>query len=120
MFLFVYWQNVRKNTPYALQGAFSKNVIRGMAVFAFPPAHCLDRFSSQAVTPGRRIMFKRRFIITHSRLPFGPLAGFPKYYYKCELCDLCETFKKASIFLLTVLLSICRRSPILRCVAPSR
>ena len=64
MFSFVYWQNVRKNTPYALRGAFSKNVIRGMAVFAFPPAHCLDRFSSQAVTPGRRIMFKRRFIIT--------------------------------------------------------
>ena len=97
-----------------------QTLLGGMAVFAFPPAHCLDRFSSQAVTPGRRIMFKRRFIITHSRLPFGPLAGFPKYYYKCAFCALCAFFKKSSIFLLIRLLSKCNLSPIFCCVSPSR
>lgn len=45
------------------------------------------------------------FIVGRIRIREVPFAGFPDYYYKCDFCELCETFKKPSIFLLIVLRS---------------
>ena len=76
-----------------------QTLLGGMAVFAFPPAHCLDRFSSQAVTPARRIMFmfKRRFIITLiCRL--GPSPGSLSIIIAAHLVHLVQLLKNYQFF----------------------